>query len=187
MNRLTSSVFASRPMRSSAPARRTSSGDGLACWRSFPISGARMLSCRSRDRPPATRRHKMCSWSFHLAAKGQPSFTERPKTIDADIIHRGTKTRPQQEPSENEPGFLMLDRVATASHALLQARPEGANENKVPLGFRRAEDCLQTLDQSTSRQFVAFAQWLLKQALDSAARSVEGVGRDLWLRVDRRL
>ena len=49
-------------------------GGALFCWRSLSVSAASRISCLSRERPPATRLHRMYSCSLvRLPGKRNPS------------------------------------------------------------------------------------------------------------------
>src|SRR5208337_3243460 len=91
-----------------------------------------------------------------------------------------------QQTCEDQPRLLVLDRKRAAGLTRLQARPEVAEEDPIPIALGAAENLLQALKEPRRSQLLALAERLRERNADPSPGAGERVRRDIGFRLGRR-
>ena len=69
-----------------------------------------------------------------------------PKFIDPCVVAGGAESWPKKIAGENQPGFLVFDRLLAMRETFVERMPERANQYVVPIGLRFSEDSLEAFE-----------------------------------------
>jgi hypothetical protein len=104
----------------------------------------------ARDTPPENKLLKLDPFAWICETVGM----KPPEFVDPGAIPRGAESGAKKKSGKDQPGFFVFDRLFAARDALVQHRPERANEHPVPIGFGQSKDFLEAFEKVGGREFV---------------------------------